>query len=87
MSARLKTVRLPAGVDKALERFREALPGLLAESPGQWVAVDAERVRHTGPDRDRLYDKCMKAGLREDEFIVRCVLPDAFNDHPPPAHS
>jgi hypothetical protein len=72
-------IRLPVGIAKALDRFRAELPELLTKSPRKWAAVTADRVLFVGPSHDRLYQRCLKAGLREDEFVVRCVLPDAFD--------
>jgi hypothetical protein len=68
---------LPPGVVKALRVFKAHFPELLKKHPDKWVACDGERVLYIGDSQEVLYKKCLKRGLKEDEFIVLYTLPDA----------
>lgn len=68
---------LPPGIVKALRVFKAHFPKLLKKYPQQWAACDSERLLFVGKSWDTIYKRCLKRGLKEDEFIVLCLLPDA----------
>lgn len=70
-------VVLPPGIERALRVFKAHFPELIAKHPDRWAACDGERVLWVGDSQEVLYKRCLKRGLKEDEFIVLCLLPDA----------
>lgn len=68
---------LPPGVEKALRVFKAHFPELLKQHPGEWAACDQNQFLFVGKSWDRIYERCLKRGLKEDEFVVLCLLPDA----------
>ncbi len=68
---------LPPGIVKALRVFKAHFPELLKKHPGEWAACDSERLLFVGQSWDAIYGRCVKRGMKEDEFIVLCLLPDA----------
>lgn len=72
-------VQLPPGIDRALRVLKANLSDLLARHPGAWAACDGAAVRYVGTSWQTLYDRCLDEGLHPDEFVVRCLLPDAVD--------
>jgi hypothetical protein len=70
-------VVLPPGIVKALRVFKAHFPELLKKYPRQWAACDTTRFLFVGESWDAIYKRCVKRGLKEDEFVVCCLLPDA----------
>ncbi|MCI0704057.1 MAG: hypothetical protein L0241_23610 [Planctomycetia bacterium] len=68
---------LPEGIRKSLRVFKAHFPELLKKHPGWWAACDASELLFVGNDWDTIYKKCLKRGLKETEFVVVCLLPDA----------
>ena len=69
--------QLPPGIAKALRVFKAHFPELMKKHPGDWAACDGEKLLFVGRSWDAIYKRCVKRGLKEDEFIVLCLLPDA----------
>jgi hypothetical protein len=70
---------LSPGVVKALRVFKEHFPELLKKHPGKWVACDGKRVLFVDVSHEVVYKQSLDCGLKEDEFVVLCLLPDAAN--------
>lgn len=68
---------LPPGIVKALRVFKGRFPELLKKHPHRWAACDRERLLFVSDSWDVAYDRCLKRGLKPDEFVVCCILPDA----------
>ncbi|MBA4067408.1 MAG: hypothetical protein C0501_27600 [Isosphaera sp.] len=68
---------LPSGIVKALRVFKAHFPELLKKHPRRWVACDGERVLYVGDSQQVLFDKCLKRGIPDGEFIVLYTLQDA----------
>jgi hypothetical protein len=68
---------LPPETRKALRVFKAHFPKLIARHPGKWAACDGESVLWVGDSQEVLYKRCLRKGLREEEFIVLCLLSDA----------
>lgn len=68
---------LPPGITRALRAFKARFPDLLAKHPDRWVACDGNGVLFIGDSQEVLYKRCLKRGLKEDEFVVLYLLPDA----------
>ena len=64
-------------IAKSQEAFRRDLPRLLGERYGQWVAYHGDERIGFGRSQFELYDECIRRGLRDDEFVVRVVAPEA----------
>ncbi len=69
------TATVPAVVREAQEAFRGALPQLLRERPGQWVAYQASQQLGFAPTKAELYQRCLRQGYARGEFIVRRIRP------------
>ena len=65
----------PPAIEASLKAFGEALPQLLRERAGQWVAYHAGRQLGFAETKTELYQRCLAAGLRRGEFIVRLIQP------------
>ena len=68
---------LPPGVVKALRVFKAHFPELLKKHPGEWAACSSDQFLFVGRSWDKIYQRCLKLGLKEEQFIVLCLLPDA----------
>jgi hypothetical protein len=62
-------------IAQAQETFRRALPQLLKEHPGQWVAYCGERQVGFAKSKTALYQACLRQGYRRGQFLVRCIEP------------
>src|SRR5688500_13769934 len=62
---------------RALRVFKAHFPELIAKHPKRWAACDGNGVLFVGDSQEVLYKRCLKRGLRETEFVVLCLLPDA----------
>jgi hypothetical protein len=60
----------------ALQTFRQELPGLWAERPGEWVAYQGDRRLGFARQKHQLYQRCLQSGLGQDEFVVFCIEPE-----------
>jgi hypothetical protein len=66
--------------DEGEAAFLKDLPSLLAEYPGNWVAYCGARQIGVARTKAEAYQACYAHGLKEDEFLVRCVEPRAEED-------
>jgi hypothetical protein len=69
---------IPAGIRRSQEAFRRELPGLLEQKRlvRRWVAYHgAERIGIARDEAD-LYAECYRRGLKDEEFVVRCIVPE-----------
>lgn len=66
----------PATV-QALRVFKAHFPELIRKHYHRWAACDGEKVLYVGDSQEVLYRRCLKKGLKEEEFIVLCILSDA----------
>lgn len=58
----------------AVATFRQNLPQLLKEAEGKWIAYHkAQQVGELGDSKKELIDRCRKAGIPENEFVVLCI--------------
>lgn len=67
---------VPPLIAKARVRLRRDLPALLSEHPGQLVAYCGEERIAIGPTATELVEKCMKRGLKDDEFLLEAIVPE-----------
>ena len=64
-------------IAKSQAAFRRDLRQLLDKRYGQWVAYHGDERICFGRSQFELYDECIRRGLRDDEFVVRVVAPEA----------
>jgi hypothetical protein len=71
-------LEVPPGIQRSQEAFRRDLPLLLQEPAlyRQWVAYRGEERIGIAPSKRVLYQECLSKGMREDEFVVRRILPE-----------
>jgi hypothetical protein len=72
------SLEVPPGIQRSQEAFRRELP-LLLQNPRlyrQWVAYRGEERISIAPSKRQLYQECLRRGMREDEFVVRRILPE-----------
>jgi hypothetical protein len=55
---------------RSMEAFYRDLRGLLQKHSGKWVAYHGEECFGVGRTETELYQKCLRQGLKEGEFIV-----------------
>jgi hypothetical protein len=73
--ARLPFTILPI-IRQAQEAYGQALPQLLRERPGQWVAFDGSRPIGFAGSKTELYQTCLQQGYPRGQFLVRCIEPE-----------
>jgi hypothetical protein len=73
--AELLPFRVHPLVVGAQQAFERALPQLLRERPGQWVAYHGDRLIGFAPSKSELYQECLRQGLPRGEFLVRSIEP------------
>ena len=66
---------------QSTDAFYRDLPGLLKTHYRKWVAYHGDRLLGVGRSKTELYQKCLRDGLKEDEFVVRFVHQLALSDH------
>lgn len=71
---------IPPMIQKAQAAFRRDLPGLMETHYRQWVIYHGDQRLGFGRSQRRLIQECLRRGLKEDEFVVRCVMPDIPDD-------
>jgi len=67
-------------VAKSQEAFRHDLPDLLHDRYRWWVAYHGDERIGFAKSKRELYRQCLRRGLSEDQFVVRCVVPDAADN-------
>jgi len=73
---------IPPGILRSQEAFRRDLPQLLQNKRlfRQWVAYHEATRIGIAPSEDDLYEECFRRGLREEEFVVCCIVPELPRD-------
>jgi hypothetical protein len=71
---------IPPGIRKALRVFVDNFPELLKKHLNKWVACDTNGVLFAGYSWDVIFNRCLKRGLKPDEFVVNYVMPGAIDD-------
>src|SRR5437879_5860479 len=71
---------VPPGIIRALRVFVAHFPELLKKHDRKWVACDGNGILFFGDSQDVLYKRCLKRGLKPDEFVVNYVMPGAIDD-------
>jgi hypothetical protein len=76
---------IPPMIQRSMEAFRRDLPGLLQMKrlDGQWVAYHGDCQIGFAKTKTPLYQQCLERGLKIDEFIVMCVMPDLPDESDP----
>jgi hypothetical protein len=69
------TALVPPLIREAQLAFQAALPQLLRERPGQWVAFHGTRPLGFARTKTELYQRCLQAGHARGEFLVRLIRP------------
>lgn len=70
--------QIPPGIQRAQAAFRRDLPLLLQNKRyyRQWVAYHGDQRIGILRSEFELYDECFRRGLKETEFVVRCIVPE-----------
>jgi hypothetical protein len=75
------TCEILPGIAVSQAAFRRALPDLLKQRPGRWVAYHGDECLGFARSETALYEQCIRNGLKDDEFVVRRIMeeipPDA----------
>ncbi len=66
---------------RSMQAFYRDLPELLKKHSGKWVAYHGDECFGVGRTETELYQKCLRHGLTEDEFIVLFADQAALADH------
>jgi hypothetical protein len=54
---------------------------LLKDRLGWWVAYHGNERHGFARKEIDLYEECFRRGLTDDQFVVRCVMPDAADEY------
>jgi hypothetical protein len=65
---------------QAQQAFYRRLPELLQKHARQWVAFHGEELIGCGRTQTELFQRCVRHGLREDEFVVLFADDAALGD-------
>jgi len=68
------TCKIPPGIAASQAAFRQALPELLRQRPGRWVAYHADECVGFARSETALYEQCIRRSLKDDEFVVRRIM-------------
>jgi hypothetical protein len=73
---------IPPGIRRSNEAFRRDLPELLKNKKlyRKWVAYHGDERIGIARSSFDLYEACLRKGLKEEEFVVRCIIPDISED-------
>jgi hypothetical protein len=69
-------LELPRDLADAQAAFEKCLPQLMQSHYGQWVAFHGDRLIGTADSEADLYETCFRRGLEQEQFIIRCLLPE-----------
>jgi hypothetical protein len=67
---------VPPLIARAQIQFRRDLPELIGSHAGDWVAYSGEERIGVGPSEKELVLRCVRQGLRDDQFVVRAITPE-----------
>ena len=68
---------IPPLIQSAQAAFRRDLPELMKTHYRQWVVYQGDQRLGFGRSQTQLIQECLRRGLRQDEFVVRSVEPEA----------
>ena len=71
---------LPEGIRKSLRAFVSSFDELLVKYQNRWVACDESGFRDVGDDWAGVYARCLKRGMKPDEFVVDYMTPGGLDD-------
>src|SRR4051812_35708916 len=71
---------LPPETRRALRVLVAHFPELLKKHQRKWVACDGNGVLFVGRSWDAVYNRCLKRGLKPEEFVLEYVLPGGLHD-------
>jgi len=71
---------VPSMESQSMDAFYRDLPELLKEHPRKWVAYHGDELIGVGRTQTELYHKCLRRGLKEDEFVVMFADNMALSD-------
>jgi hypothetical protein len=69
-------VKIPPLIAQAREAFRRDLPELMKKRFRQWVAYYGDKRIGFGSSQRQLYQKCLRQGYPNGEFLVDCIIPE-----------
>jgi hypothetical protein len=67
--------KVPRMIALSTIAYKRDLSKLLEQHPRQWVAYSGDRCLGFARQQIDLYERCLKLGLKDDEFMVRLVEP------------
>ena len=65
---------------QAHDAFYRSLAELLKSHDGQWVAFRGEELIGFARTQTELYERCLRRGLKEDEFVILFADDTALGD-------
>jgi len=71
---------VPPMIACSLEAFRRDLPALLHTHYRQWVVYHGDEQLGFGRTETELYARCLRRGLKRDEFLVCSIEPEIPDD-------
>lgn len=71
---------VPPMIARSFEAFRRDLPALLETHYRQWVVYHGEEQLGFGRTETELHQKCLRRGLKRDEFLVCSIEPEIPDD-------
>ena len=71
----------PSVERQSMNAFYRDLPQLLKTHYWKWVAYHRDQLIGVGRTQTELYKRCLRDGLKEDEFVIRFVSEMALSDH------
>ena len=67
-------------IARSLDAFRSDLPQLLRTHARKWVAYHGDERIAFARRRTKLYNKCRRRGLKQDEFLVLLVMAETADE-------
>jgi hypothetical protein len=71
----------PSLFAQSMTAFYHNLPDLLKKHYDKWVAYHGGHFMGAARTQTELYQKCLRRGLKDDEFIVLFADNQALHDH------
>jgi hypothetical protein len=66
---------------RSLKAFYRNLPELLKRHEGKWAAYYGDECVGIARTQTELWERCLRRGLKEDEFVVLYVFTGALSDN------
>ncbi len=76
---------IPAMIERSQAAFRRDLPELMKTHYRQWVAYHGDERVGFGKTERELYEKCLRYGWTDEEFVVRSIEPEMDDEIDPHA--